>query len=60
MENLKEGRPPARKLDQDSMQADYTAHDKDDEPDPEGFRDWEERMEITGMRESQERGDEGA
>lgn len=59
LENLKEP-VPARKPAHDSIQADYTAHDKDDEPDQEEFKDWEDRIEITGMRESQDRGDERA
>ncbi len=60
LENLREP-APARKPahdDHDYIQADYTAHDKDDEPDQEEFKDWEDRIEVTGMRKPQDRGDE--
>ncbi|HCF50131.1 MAG TPA: hypothetical protein DER60_07610 [Syntrophomonas sp.] len=60
LENLREP-APARKPahdDHDDIQADYTAHDKDDEPDQEEFKDWEDRIEVTGMRKPQDRGDE--
>lgn len=46
LENLREPEP-ARKPVHGGGEADYTAHDKDDEPDREGFKDWEDRIHGT-------------
>lgn len=59
LENLKEP-VPARKPAHNSSGSDYTQHDKDDEPDQEEFKDWEDRISVTGVREPQDRGDDRA
>ncbi len=56
LENLKEP-APARKPAHNS-EAEYTQHDKDDEPDQEEFKDWEDRVSVTGTRGQEDRGDD--